>query len=634
MRLGVDVGGTFTDAVLATGERIFTAKAPSTPRDQSEGVIAAVTAVLERAGAAPGDVTEFSHGMTVATNALLEGRVARTAFIATEGFTDVVALGRQDRPQLYRLCLGRPEPLTPAERRFGAPERMTPDGPLKPLERSAAQALARQVADTEPEAVAVALLHSYRHPEHELELERALAAEMPGVHLSLSHQVVGTFREYERAATTEVDAALSPLLGSYLTRLAERCRELGLPEPAIMQSNGGLIDVEAAAGHAAWTVLSGPAGGAAGAAFIARSCGEPDALCFDMGGTSCDVCVVDGGAVQEQSTATIAERPLALPMVAVHTVGAGGGSIGWRDPGGALRVGPRSAGADPGPACYGRGGADPTVTDANLLLGHLPPDARLAGTTLDRGLAERAIAGLADQLGLTPEACAEGIVRVANAEMVRALRVVTVERGIDPRGYALLAFGGAGPLHAAAVAEELGITRIVVPRASGVLAALGLVVSARRRDVQRSVLMSGPALTRQAIAGTVSELAEQARRELGASDVELRAVYELRYRGQAFELPVGGQPDPEPTGLRAAFEQMHAERYGYHDPDQELELVTIRVSATVPGADVRLDGGGPAAGGRLAGPALVELPESTVLVPRGWSGEVDDEGTIHLTAGR
>jgi N-methylhydantoinase A len=662
MRLGVDVGGTFTDAVLAVDGRLITAKAPTTPDDQSAGVIAAIEAALERAGARSQQIDEFSHGMTVATNALLEGRGARTAFIATEGFTDIIALGRQNRPELYRLCAARPAPLTPPEARFGAPERMTPDGPLIELDAESARELAQAVARAEPEAVAVALLHAYRHPEHELAVGQALAEALPDVHVSLSHQVVGTFREYERASTPEVDAALSPLLAGYLRRLVERCEQAKLPEPSIMQSNGGLIDLQAAAGHAAWTVLSGPAGGAAGAAFVARAAGTPDALCFDMGGTSCDVCVIDDGAVQEQSSGTIAQRPLALPMVAVHTVGAGGGSIAWRDPGGALRVGPQSAGADPGPACYGRGGTEPTVTDANLMLGYLAADAPLAGSVqLDREASERAIEELAQQLELEPLACAEGIVKVANAEMIRALRVVTVQRGVDPRRYALLAFGGAGPLHAAQIARELGINEIVCPRASGVLAALGLVVSPRRRDVQRSVLLGGDELTAETIAELVQELGAQARSELGEAEpeAELRATYELRYRGQAFELSIGGSTSAEPDELRADFEKLHDERYGYYDAEQELELVTIRVSATVPGADVslgeagdseelergrrtaRLDGsevtlevlrGSPGAGTEIEGPAVVELPESTLLVPTGWSGEVDDHGTIHLRA--
>ncbi len=658
MLLGVDVGGTFTDAVLTFDGRIVTAKAPSTPEDQSEGVMAAVAAVLERAGRESGDVEAFAHGMTVATNALLEGNAARTALIATEGFTDLVALGRQNRAHLYRLCAGRPAPLVDDELRFGAPERMTADGPLKELDEGQASRLAEQVAAADPEAVAVVLLHSYRHPQHELALADALRQAMSDVHISLSHEVVGTFREFERAATTEIDAALSPLLRRYLRRLVERAKSSELPEPAIMQSNGGLIDVSAAASHASWTILSGPAGGAAGAAFVARAAGAQDALCFDMGGTSCDVCVVEDGAVQERSSGEIADRPLALPMLAVHTVGAGGGSIAWRDPGGALRVGPRSAGADPGPACYGRGGTEPTVTDANLVLGYLAPGSPLAGgVELDAAAAREAVGGLAEQLGLEALECAEGIIRVANAEMVRALRVVTVQRGIDPRGYALLAFGGAGPLHAAAIASELGIERIVCPRASGVLAALGLLVSPRRRDVQRSVLWSGDTLEREAIAQAVNELGERARKALGASETELSVVYELRYRGQAFELAIAGGPDATPDELRESFERQHEDRYGYRDPEQELELVTIRVSVTVPGAEVELGdagadeppeasqrtatvggeelemrvfGGPPPPGAEIAAPAIVELAESTLLIPPGWTGEVDGTGTIQL----
>ncbi|HYB25683.1 MAG TPA: hydantoinase/oxoprolinase family protein [Solirubrobacteraceae bacterium] len=663
MLIGVDVGGTFTDAVLAFDGRVITAKAPTTPEDQSEGVLAAIEAALERAGASAGDVREFSHGMTVATNALLEGKGARTAFVATEGFTDLIALGRQDRPQLYRLCAARPAPLAPAELRFAAPERMTPDGPLKELTDDAASELADRVAEAEPEAVAVALLHSYRHPEHERALARALTDALgDDVHVSLSHDVVGTFREFERAATTEIDAALSPLLATYLRRLADRSGQAELPGPAIMQSNGGLIDLEAAAGHASWTILSGPAGGAAGAAFVARKAGVEDALCLDMGGTSCDVCVVDGGAVQERSSGEIAGRPIALPMLAVHTVGAGGGSIAWRDAGGALRVGPRSAGADPGPACYGRGGTEPTVTDANLVLGYLSADAPLGGgVKLDPDAASKAVGGLAEQLDLDLEACAEGIRRVAGAEMIRALRVVTVQRGIDPRRYALMAFGGAGGLHAAQIADELEIDTVLCPRASGVLAALGLVVSPRRRDVQRSVLLSGDELTAEAIAGEVEELGERARAAMHAPDAQLRVVYELRYRGQSFELPIAAAADAAPEQLRAAFEGEHEERYGYYDEEQQLELVTIRVTATAAGADVELAGaaehtepeqsrreaildgertelevlrGVPAPGVRVEGPAVLELPESTVLIPRDWTSEVDDTGTLRMTRAR
>ena len=657
MLLGVDVGGTFTDAVLTLDGRLVTAKSPTTPQDQSQGVLAAVEAVLEQASASADDVETFSHGMTVATNALLEGRGARTALIATQGFTDLIALARQNRPELYRLCAARPAPLVPDELRFGAAERMGPEGVLEPLGDDAVRELIARIEETEAEAVAVVLLHSYRHPEHEQKLGRALAEALPQAHVSLSHEVVGTFREYERAATTEIDASLSPLLAGYLRRLAEHAVQMNLPSPGIMQSNGGLIDLEAAAGHAAWTVLSGPAGGAAGAAYVARAAGEPDALCFDMGGTSCDVCVVDDGSVQERSSGEIAGRPLALPMLAVHTVGAGGGSIAWRDGGGALRVGPHSAGADPGPACYGRGGSEPTVTDANLLLGYLDPTAPLAGgVELDRNAAEQAIGELASALGMEPLACAEGIRRIAGAEMVRALRVVTVQRGIDPRRYALLAFGGAGPLHAVQIAEELGIERVLCPRASGVLAAVGLVVSQRRRDAQRTVLLSSDEINRDALGEIVGELGDQARDALGEADAELQATFELRYRGQSFELAVSAGADASPKALRAAFEAQHEERYGYRDPEQTLELVTIRVTATTAGPGVELGpaaeggpergrreahlasetvemevlGGGLPSGTEVAGPAVIELPESTVLVPAGWGARVDETGSVHL----
>jgi N-methylhydantoinase A len=643
--LGVDVGGTFTDAVLAVGDRLVTAKAPTTPDDQSEGVLAAVEAVLERAGATTQAVSEFAHGTTAATNALLEGRGARTVLVATEGFEDVVELGRQARADLYRLCAARPAPLVPPERRVGAAERMTPDGVLKPLDVTAAVSA---VAAHAPESVAVCLLHAYRHPEHERALGEALRNALGDVHVSLSHQVVGTFREYERAATTEVDAALSPLLAAYLRGLTERARAAGLPEPSVMQSSGGLASLAEAADHAALTILSGPAGGAAGAAWAAHAAGEPDALCFDMGGTSCDVCVVLGGEVREASGREVGGRPVALPMLDIHTVGAGGGSIAWRDPGGALRVGPRSAGARPGPAAYGHGGTEPTVTDANLLLGLLGDDAPLAGgIALDRAAASRAVKTLGDALGLDERATAEGIRRVANAEMVRALRVMTVERGVDPRALALMAFGGAGGLHAAAIADELGITRILAPRASGVLAALGLVVSERRRDVQRSVLLAGETLTAEAVRAEADALAERAT----MPGAKVRHTAELRYRGQAFELAV--ELD-DPDALRAAFHAAHEAAYGYSDPQLEVELVTLRATATVPGPeiDARADGeakrshrkaifdgdehdaevirGEPPPGEPIEGPAIVELPEATLAVPPGWGGEVLQDGTIRI----
>ncbi len=634
MLLGVDVGGTFTDAVIALDGRLFTAKAPTTPADQSLGVMNAVWAALERSGRPASEVTTFAHGMTVATNALLEGRGARTALVATEGFTDVIELGRQARAELYRLCAAHPAPLVPAELRFGAPERMGPFGPLRALDEPAAQALCKRLAAAEPEAVAVALLHSYRHPEHEQRLEELIRAALPDAHVSLSHEVVATFREYERTSTTVVDAALSPLVGRYLRRLRDRALGAGLPEPEIMQSSGGLADLDGAAAHAAQTVLSGPAGGAVAAALCALAAGYPDAVCLDMGGTSCDVCVVEDGALRSASGRTIGGRVVALPMADVHTVGAGGGSIAWRDPGGALRVGPRSAGAEPGPACYGRGGHEPTVTDANLLLGHLRDGAQLAGgVRLSAAAAQRAVGELAATLGLEIERCAAGIVRVANAEMERALRVMTVERGVDPRGYALLAFGGAGPMHACALAEALEIRHVICPQASGVLSAVGLVASERRRDVLRSVLLAGDSLTTEALAADVAEVAAQARAALGDPAAAIRVRCELRYRGQSFELPVETGPRPDPAQLCERFEAAHRERYGHVAPDAEVELVTIAVTAFQPGASVALNAAGPTeppAGTTISGPDVYELPEATLVVPPGWSGAARADGTIVL----
>ncbi len=607
MLLGVDVGGTFTDAVLVGDDgTVHIAKTPSTPGAQEQGVMAAIVAVLARADAEACQTQRFAHGMTVTTNALLEAEAhppARTALVATEGFTDIVELGRQARPSLYRLCEAGPRPLVPPHLRFGAPERIGPNGVLRELDLSATETLLERLAASQTEAVAVVLLHSYAHPEHERKLGELISSSLPEVHLSLSHELVGTFREYERASTTEIDAALSPLLASYLRKLGELAAEQHLPEVQVMQSSGGLTDARRAAAHAALTVLSGPAGGVGGALMLSQAAGESDVLCFDMGGTSCDVCVIDEGRVAETAQRSVGGRPLALPALDIHTVGAGGGSIAWRDPGGALRVGPESAGADPGPACYGLGGTSPTVTDANLVLGRLLHDVPLAGgMCLDRMAAERAVGALADELGLDPLACAEGIVRVAETEMRRALAVMTVERGIDPRRFALMPFGGAGPLHAASMAGELGIERVLCPRACGVLSAVGLAAAAPRRDASSTVMLSGASFTGENVAETLDALIARATDELDEPAERIGLRYELRYLGQSFELtveeeielgngfvgegvPVTDTPRVDshtlcnPLRLREAFEVAHEQRYGYRDADAQVELVNVRVSA-------------------------------------------------------
>jgi N-methylhydantoinase A len=654
--LGVDVGGTFTDAVLFDGEHLHTAKLPTTPEDQSQAVIAAVEAVVELAGADANEIETFAHGMTVGTNALLEERGAPTALIATRGFADVLEIGRQDRPQLYRLCAPKPTPLIEEELRFEASERIGPEGVVERLDKAEPGRLAKLVRDSGAEAVAICLLFSYLDPTHERRIAVHLRSELPDVHVSASHEVLPRFREYERCSTTAIDAYLSPLLGRYLGRLQGAARSAGLPSPLVMQSSGGVANAEEAARAGAWSVLSGPAGGAVGAGRLAQLSGDGNALGLDMGGTSCDVCVIEGGKVKRTDSRTIAGRVIQLPMVDVHTVGAGGGSIGWGDEGGALRVGPRSAGAEPGPACYGRGGSEPTVTDANLLLGRLAVDSKLAGNvSLDASAAENAVASLASRLGLDPIETAEGIVRIANQEMVRALRVVTVERGIDPRGFALLPFGGAGPMHAAAIAAELEIDRILCPRAGGVLSALGLCASDRRRDTVRTVMLSGEDFTAERVATAVAELAAGLG---GAAGAEPEVTYEMRYAGQAFELPVSGSPNPDPVDLIERFATAHEQLYGHRDPEAEVVLVHIRLALVTPGARprptaaagtvehgsrrARFDGewvetpvlrGEPGVGTAVEGPIVFELPETTFVLPPGWHAEVDDIGTIRAETG-
>jgi N-methylhydantoinase A len=574
--LGIDVGGTFTDAVLLAGDELRTAKVP-TAAAQEESVLAAARAVGAGAG-----LDRFAHGTTIATNALLERTGARTAFVGTAGFEHLLHLRRQDRAQLYRLCAAHPEPLVPLERCVGVRGRMAPEGETAPLELDT-------LGEIDAEAVAVCLLHAYRHPEHERAVAVELRRRLPGAHVVASHEVAPEFREYERASTTAVDAYLGPAVARYLRALGERCRAEGLPEPLVMRSSGGVALLEEAAAHPATILVSGPAAGAVGAALVARRAGFEDAIALDMGGTSTDVCLIEGGRVGRSAERVVGGFPVRLPSVDLHTVGAGGGSIAWRDRGGALRVGPRSAGSDPGPACYGHGGTEPTVTDANLLLGRLP--ARLAGgLELDRAAAEHAL------VGFDP---AE-VVAVVNAEMLRALRVVTVERGVDPAEHALVAFGGAGPLHACELAEELGIRTVLVPEAAGVLSALGLVAGEERRDEVRTYLVP---------------LAE-------AGELPREGEADVRYAGQSFELtiPLGGD-------LAADFHAAHGERYGYADREREIELVAVRTAEVRPGPAFELPGGERT---ELTGPTLVELPGATAWIPPGWVG-VRDGATLRLT---
>jgi N-methylhydantoinase A len=649
-RLGVDVGGTFTDVVVISGGELITAKVPSTPADQSEGVVAGIGA----AGFDAAEIAAFAHGMTVATNALLERRGARVALVTTEGFRDVLEIGRQNRPSLYDLTLDRPPALVPRDLRFTVRERMGPDGELEPLDEEDLARAVAAVRDAGVEAVAVCLLFGFLHPEHEQRVGEALRTQLGGMHVSLSSEVLPEFREFERFATTTADAYLAPRLSAYLQRLAERAEEAGLPAPLVMQSSGGVVDLAVASRRAAACVLSGPAGGVVGAAYAAAASGYEDVLTFDMGGTSTDVAPVVAGSAQTTTDSVVAGVPLKLPMVDVHTVSAGGGSIAWADAGGALRVGPESAGADPGPACYGAGGERATVTDANLFLGYLEDGARLGGeVVLRRELAETALERLGSELGLDPMQTALGIVRVANAEMTRALRVISVERGLDPRDFALVAFGGAGAMHACALADELQMRTLIVPKAAGVLSALGLAISDVRRDYVEALLCPLDEVQADRLEGAFDELEQRARDDL--EDPDLARAADLRYRGQSFELTVDGG---EAERLAERFHERHEQRYGYRMDDEPLELVNVRLTATVhvekpelredpdrgEGATSRRratfegdwrevdvhDRTRMGAGAEVSGPAIVELPEATCVVAPGWSGRVDGAGSLVL----
>jgi N-methylhydantoinase A len=572
--LGVDVGGTFTDAVLLDGGRVRTAKVPTAER-QEESVVAAAQAVGARG------ITRFAHGTTTATNALLERRGGRTAYMGNDGFEHLLHLRRQTRAHLYRLCAQHPEPLVPLERCHGVRGRLGPEGEIEPL---------GEIPDVgDVDAVAVCLLFSFRDASHERAVAEELRRRHPGMHVVASHEVAPEFREYDRASTTAADAYLAPVAARYLAALAEATRAAGLPEPLVMLSSGGVATLGEAAAHPATILVSGPAAGVVGAGLVARRAGFADAIAFDMGGTSTDVCLLPGGRAARVAERDVGGLPIRMPTVDLHTVGAGGGSLVRVDAGGAIRVGPESAGAHPGPACYGAGGGA-TVTDANLLLGRLPAELP-GGLVLDRDAAAAAFSGV------DPEA----VIAVVNAEMLRALRVVSVERGADPRDFALVAFGGAGPLHACALAEELGIAHVLVPEAAGVLSALGLVASDERRD---------------RVVSYVRPLADV---------VELPAVGEadLRYRGQSFELTV-----PLQAGLADAFHRAHADRYGYADDAREIELVAVRTAEVVPGPELEVRG---ATRRMVSGPEVIELSGATCWVPDGWSGETNDDGTLVLS---
>jgi len=655
--IGVDVGGTFTDVVLLADGELTTTKVPTTT-DQSEGVMQGLTRACSAADVEPREIEAFSHAMTVSVNALLEEAGATTALVTTEGFRDVLEIGRQDRPALYDLNAEKPTPLVPRHRRFELDERATTKGIERPVDDSEVNALASELADGEIESVAVCLLHAYGHPENEKRVAERLRDRL-AVPVSASHEVLSEFREYERTSTTVVDAYVRPPIQRYLSRLDERAAEFGVPTPRIMQSNGGIADSATVRERAVTTVLSGPAAGVISANAVETDCAG--LITFDMGGTSSDVSLVREGGAEITTDAEIDGRPIGTPMVDVHTVGAGGGSIGWVDAGGALRVGPESAGATPGPAAYGRGGTVPTVTDADLVLGYIGDNAELGGDlSLDVEAARKALGSLAEKADLADAlAAARGVYRVANANMTRAIRAVTVERGHDPRQFGLCAFGGAGPMHAAPIAETLGVESIVVPYASGVRSAFGLLSADEKHDAARTVRTPLSELGAETIDETLSTLRSEVLSRIAATETEPTVEYaaDLRYSGQSFELTVPVSRPVDTETVRAAFHDAHESTSGYR-MDEPVECVTLRATAVAerepPAVDYEPEG--PARiGSREAffdgefvatpiynrdglgvdqsvdGPAVLEADESTTVVPPDWTATVSADGTLRLT---
>jgi N-methylhydantoinase A len=657
---GVDVGGTFTDVVLVTPEGDTRArKVLTTPDDQGEGVTAGVAAAW-----GSGDVPLVAHGTTTATNAVLERAVARTVLVTTEGFADVLVIARQDRPALYDLAVTRPAPLVPRDLVVTARERIGPDGsPIIPLDDTEVERVAETVAALEPAAVAISLLFSYANPAHEARLAAAIEARLD-VPITRSSALVPEFREYERTSTCTLNAAVAPVMRRYLTRLGER---LPASTVTVMTSGGGTAGLAAVAEAPVHTLLSGPAAGVVAAAAVARAAGFDDAVAFDMGGTSTDVCLIRDGRPEIATESAIGGLPFRTPAVAIHTVGAGGGSIAWVDAGGALRVGPRSAGARPGPACYGLGGTEPTVTDAHCVLGHFDPAAELGGGQVRFDVAAAAQALGALPPGVAGGSAAAGVLTVVQATMVRALRRVTTEQGVDPNGLALVAYGGAGPLHASALARELGCPAVLVPPAPGVLSALGLLLAPPRAEASRTVL-ARIAPGEEPVPGGVAaaawdELEQDARAALraqGIAEPQTHRVADCRYAGQSHELRVAAQPGAD---LAAALHAAHTQAYGYAMPDEPIEVVTLRVIAegrpalaAPPAAwDLGATPCGPrrrrialpegeveaavvaratlGPGDRLEGPAVVEQADATTLLAADDVAEVDAAGNLVVQVG-
>lgn len=619
-RLGVDTGGTFTDSVLVdevTG-RIETAKVPSTPADPSRGFLNAVRRILGDSNVAPNQVTYLVHGTTVATNAIIEGKVARTGFVTTAGFRDMLEIARQIRPSLYDLHFEKPRPIAPRYLCFGVTERLDARGNvLTALDEASVREAARALREERVEAVAICLLHSYANSDHEQRVSEILEEVCPGVLISVSSTLVPEFREYFRASTTVVNASIRPVVSRYLSAIEREVRGDGLDaELLVMQSNGGVYTFEVAAERPVFMVESGPAAGVIAAANIGAAVGHPNVISLDMGGTTAKAALILDGTPRVTKDYEVGAQarsdmgagrgsgyPIRTPVIDLVEIGAGGGSIAWVDSGGVLRVGPRSAGADPGPACYGQGGVEPTITDANLVLGRLNADYFLGGEIrLDQELATRAIRErCAAPLGLSVEEAAYGIVEIANAAMVNALRLVSVQRGYDPRDFVLVGFGGAGPVHANRLAHESEIPITVIPPSPGTASALGLLVTNLRHEYSVTLRRRADLMHATELEAAFRELEGQGRKALLRERVPGERIgfersAEMRYVGQGYELSVGLLSHPidaaEAAALVERFHEIHEQTYGHRAPNEPVEIVNLRVTAV----------------GTITNPAAKELP--------------------------
>jgi N-methylhydantoinase A len=664
-RIGIDVGGTFTDLVAVDeAGHVTLAKAPSTPRDPTEGLLDGLGRLAATLGLDVGGLlarTErIVHGTTVATNALIERKGARVGLLTTEGHRDVLEMREGLKDDRYNLRLPPPEPLVPRARRLGVRERMRADGRVQtPLDRRSLAKAIEGLRRRNVEAVAVCYFHAWRDARHERATRAALARAMPGAYVALSSEVLPQIKEFERVGTTVVNAYVGPILADYLARLGRRLVEAGYKGPVfVMQSHGGVAPIAEAARLAAGAVLSGPAGGVAASRYCARLLGLGDLIPFDMGGTSTDISLVEGGEAPLAIDRAVAGHRVALPSLDIVSIGAGGGSIAWVDAGRILQVGPQSAGADPGPACYGRGGTAATVTDANLVLGYLDPPRFLGGESrLDRAAAERALDALGQSIGLDRVRAAWGVHEVVNTRMAEGVRLVSVRRGVDPRRFALLAFGGAAGLHATDVARRLEVRRVVLPRAASVLSAWGMLATDLRYETVRSHVGDLHAVKPTTLRRVFTDMERQARRRLGfAGTVTIRRAMDMRYGEQVFEItvPLDGVDLEAPTILKEIverFHRRHEELYTYSMRDQEVVLVNARLAAvgglpalpdepTLPARPAAASTGrrrvylddwrevpvydlhALAAGQTLAGPAVLEAATTTVLLRAG------DEATV------